>query len=57
MLRLRPRATTERPRSIAKGAVYEPVDKSRLLLIVAINAAPKRLKFVILKFEGKYFCP
>ena len=55
MLRLRPRATTERPRSIAKGAVYEPVDKSRLLLNVAINAAPKRLKFVILKFEGKYF--
>ena len=57
MLRLRPRAKTERARSIAKGAVYEPVDKSRLLLAVAINDAGRRLKFVILKFEGKYFCP
>ena len=55
MLRLSPRATTESARSIAKGAMYEPVDERRLLLNVAINEAASRLKFVMLKFEGKYF--
>ena len=55
MLTLRPRANTESPRSIINGAVYEPVDKRRLLLAVAINDAAIWLKFMTLKFDGKCF--
>ena len=55
MLRLSARAAAESTRSIVKGVVYEPVDKSRLLLNVAIKDANKRLKFVMMRFEGKYF--
>ena len=57
MLRLRPSATTERLRRSTKGAVYEPVDKSRLLLMVAMNDAASKLKLITLKFEGKFLGP
>ena len=57
MLRLSPSASTESPRSSTKGAVYEPVDKRRLLLAVAMNDAASKLKLITLKFEGKFFGP
>ena len=57
MLKLSPKATTESARSSTNGAVYPPVEERRLLLAVAIKDAKSRLKFVMLKFVGKYFLP
>ena len=57
MLKLSKSDTTASARSNTKGTVYPPLLDMSEEHKVAINDAPIRLKFVILKFVGKYFGP
>ena len=49
--------TTDKERSIINGTVKPPLNVISVLLRLAIKEAKIRLKFTILKFVGKYFCP
>lgn len=57
MLRVKNNDTVPRMRRRMNGDVYPPVDTRSLLLTVARNEVKIKLKFMMLKLVGKYFCP
>ena len=57
MLKLSARATAESESKSTKGEVYPPLEVRSAEQAVAINDAAIRLKFEMLRFAAKYFCP
>ena len=57
MLMLSTNAAVARIKSKTNGAAYPPLEVWSEEQAVAINDAAIRLKFVMLRFAAKYFCP